>query len=291
LSKYQFHKNIKYIGFDLEELGLLGSKEYVKNVWMPRDKITGVLNFEMIGYYSEKNGSQKLPAGFNQLFPQAYAEVVADTFKGNFITNVGNVASSALVDTFVYNAKKYVPDLRVISVKAPGKSTIAPDLRRSDHAAFWDANYPAVMLTDGANFRNKNYHTALDVVDSINIPFLEKVLKATIATAANLAKPMHAGRAYYDTTIFNPLGVQSNKPQKLQLSIMPNPARETTLIKIPQEMQAREIQLIDSKGAIAYCSSVQGSEHTVFTQYLPAGIYVLRVVGRGEWSTKLVVKL
>lgn len=291
LSNYQFHKNIKYIGFDLEELGLLGSKEYVKNVWMPRDKITGVLNFEMIGYYSEKNGSQKLPAGFNQLFPQAYAEVVADTFKGNFITNVGNVASSALVDTFVYNAKKYVPDLRVISVKAPGKSTIAPDLRRSDHAAFWDANYPALMLTDGANFRNKNYHTALDVVDSINIPFLEKVLKATIATSANLAKPMHAGWAYYDTTIFNTILLSSSNKVAINLSIMPNPAHDIAIIKIPKEMQAREIQLIDSKGAIAYCSSVQGLEHTVFTQYLPAGTYVVRVIGRGEWSTKLVVKL
>jgi hypothetical protein len=291
LSKYQFHKNIKYIGFDLEELGLLGSKEYVKNVLTPADKITGVLNFEMIGYYSEKNGSQKLPAGFNQLFPQAYAAVVADTFKGNFITNVGNVSSSALVDTFVYNAKKYVPALKVISVKAPGKSTIAPDLRRSDHAAFWDANYPAVMLTDGANFRNKNYHTALDVVDSLNFNFIQQVLKATIATAASLAKPMHAGMASYDTTLFNPTGIKTKRKEAFSIQVMPNPAKEYTLVRIPKEMEAREIQLIDSKGAIAYCSSIQGTEHTVFTQYLPAGLYTVKVLGRGEWTSKLVIEL
>lgn len=290
LSKYQFHKNIKFIGFDLEELGLLGSKEYVKNVLTPRDKIAGVLNFEMIGYYSEKNGSQKLPAGFNQLFPQAYAAVVADTFKGNFITNVGNVASSALVDTFVYNAKKYVPELKVISVKAPGKSTIAPDLRRSDHAAFWDANYPAVMLTDGANFRNKNYHSPLDVVDSLNINFIQNVLKATIATAASLAKPMHAGTAYYDTTLFNAVGIQAHKSAELKISIMPNPAREIATIKWPKEMEASEIQLIDTKGAIVYCSSLRGQEHTIFTEYLPKGVYVARVLGGGEWVAKLSIE-
>jgi len=31
-------------------------------------------------------------------------------------------------------------------------SPVVADLRRSDHSAFWDADYPAVMITDTANF-------------------------------------------------------------------------------------------------------------------------------------------
>lgn len=291
LSQYEFHKNIKYIGFDLEELGLLGSKEYVKNAMRPDEKLRGVLNFEMIGYYSEKNGSQKLPTGFNQLFPQAYAEVVADTFKGNFITNVGNVASGALVDTFVYNAKKYVPELRVISVKAPGKSTIAPDLRRSDHAAFWDANHPALMLTDGANFRNKNYHTANDVADSLNFKFIQHVLQATMATVASLAKPMHAGLASYDTTLINPVGIEYDKAVSQELQIMPNPANELVKIRIPAHLNLEEVRVYDMKGKVQYRAKMQNKEHYIFTEHLSAGSYVIEAEGQGKkLRAKLIIK-
>ncbi len=66
------------------------------------------------------------------------------------------------------------------------------------------------------------------------------------------------------------------------LSIMPNPAHETALIKIPEEMQAREIQLISSKGDIVYCSSAQSREHIIFTECLPAGTYVVNWQELGE---------
>ncbi len=282
LSKFPFHKSIKFIGFDLEELGLLGSKEYVKNGRDLNEKNVGVLNFEMIGYYSEKTGSQKLPAGFNQLFPAAYNEVVADSFRGNFITNVGNVASSLLVDTFNACAKKYVPELKVISVKAPGKSTIAPDLRRSDHAAFWDADIPAVMLTDGANFRNKNYHSALDVIDSLNISFIQNVVKATLATAASIAKPMHAGVASIDTMMNQEvLGAVTQKKIAYTMNITPNPASTHARIKWTKEFGATEIQIYDAKGQLQYCSATKGEEHYLFTEYLPAGLYTIKLQGAG----------
>ena len=56
----------------------------------------------------------------------------------------------------------YVPDLRSVPLSVPGNGQIAPDLRRSDHARFWDANIPALMLTDASEFRNTNYHTPAD---------------------------------------------------------------------------------------------------------------------------------
>ncbi|MFT5384263.1 MAG: hypothetical protein ACI81W_001663, partial [Saprospiraceae bacterium] len=160
LAPYQFGKTIKFIGFDLEEEGLVGSREYVDNGGIKNyETINGVFNFEMIGYYDDSPNSQTLPFGFDQLFPDAYNAVAGDEFRGNFITNIGIYNHPGLSDAFENAATTYVPDLRVISVLAPeGWAFITPDLGRSDHAAFWLQAMPALMLTDGSNFRNPNYH-------------------------------------------------------------------------------------------------------------------------------------
>jgi hypothetical protein len=42
-------------------------------------------------------------------------------------------------------------------------------VRLSDHANFWDAGYPAVMLTDTAFLRNPNYHGEGDVMARLDL--------------------------------------------------------------------------------------------------------------------------
>lgn len=295
LRQYEFRKTINFIAFDLEEQGLIGSREYVNNGLLANERIEGVLNFEMIGYYSERNNSQLLPAGFNQLFPAAYSQVATDTFKGNFITNVGNVNSGSLVDLFELNAAAFVPGLKVVSVKAPGNSTVAPDLRRSDHASFWDKGYKALMLTDGANFRNKNYHTPLDVSDSLNFGFIQKVVQATIATAADLAGIMHCDVQTTDIQIDNfPLLLNTKKHGPV-VSILPNPANEQLNIQWDPGMQAfNKVLLTDLGGKTVYQSDIRSTgknTHTVFTEHLPQGTYLLKMQGKDATHTqKLIIK-
>lgn len=50
LSRYRFQKSIKFIGFDLEEVGLRGSERYVQDGIPAYEQTEGVINFEMIGY-------------------------------------------------------------------------------------------------------------------------------------------------------------------------------------------------------------------------------------------------
>jgi hypothetical protein len=50
LSQYSFEHSIRFIGFDAEELGLIGSQRYIQNGIEPYENIQGVLNFEMIGF-------------------------------------------------------------------------------------------------------------------------------------------------------------------------------------------------------------------------------------------------
>jgi hypothetical protein len=176
LSNYHFENTIRYIGFDLEELGTVGSQRYIQNGIPSYERTKGVVNFEMIGYYSDKANTQTFPGGFELLFASQSAAVKADSSRGNFIVNCSDASSGVLANAFDSAATKYVPDLKVVSLPVPGTGTIAPDLRRSDHARFWDAGIPALMITDGANFRNTQYHTKGDSIERLNFTFMSNVV-------------------------------------------------------------------------------------------------------------------
>src|SRR5690554_914678 len=198
LSQYSFEHSIRFIGFDAEELGLIGSKRYVLYGIKPFEDIQGVLNMEMIGFYSDEPNSQELPTGFEMLFPGAAQEVADDEYRGNFLFACGNTDSNPLRLALIAASETYVPELRLITVSLPGTGTIAPDLRRSDHAPFWDAGMQALMLTDAADFRNPNYHTPGDSIGTLNFAFMKNVVKATLATAAELAKPISVSHDHAD---------------------------------------------------------------------------------------------
>jgi Peptidase family M28 len=202
LSRFPSKKGLRFIGFDLEEPGLIGSQNYVNNL-APTDTILGVFNFEMIGFYDTTSFSQTLPAGFGQLFPAATAALAADFYRGNFISNVGNANSASLVNRFRTAANTYVPKLKVLDLVVPGNGSIAPDLRRSDHAPFWIKNLPALMLTDGANFRNINYHTENDVSANLNFGFMQQVTQATLAAMIDLAEVQHGSWAVVPADILS----------------------------------------------------------------------------------------
>jgi len=223
MSQYDFEHSLRFIGFDAEELGLIGSQRYVQNAIRPYEDIQGVLNFEMIGFYSEEPNSQMLPAGFDLLFPAAAQQVADNEFRGDFLTVVGNTASNPLTTAFVEASTQFVPDLKLVVTEVPGTGTIAPDLRRSDHARFWDAGKQALMLTDGANFRNLNYHTPGDSIGTLNLAFMADVVRATLATAAVLAKPIVTESDDYDLSI---LGIEDHGHGHgfpAEVRIYPNP--------------------------------------------------------------------
>ena len=294
LSQYRFKRTIRFIAFDMEELGLVGSNRYVNNAVLPAEQIKGVLNFEMIGYYSQRNNSQIFPAGFGLLFPAAEAAVAADTFKGNFITNVANINSSPLRQKFDQCAATYVPGLRVISLEAPGNSEIAPDLRRSDHASFWDKGYQALMLTDGANFRNLNYHTANDVSDSLNFTFIRRVVMATLATAAELAEPVHAGEAFVDVNLPDvSTSLNGDMAEALKLKIIPNPADDKLTLSWSPSHMVLEVRAYTVSGQLIQRSAPAAGVSQLFieTSAWQSGMYLIQLRGEGwEKSEKILIQ-
>jgi Zn-dependent M28 family amino/carboxypeptidase len=226
LSQFQTKQSLRFFQFDLEEDGLIGSYQYVLNGIPDWEEPQGLLNMDGVGYYSEAPNSQVMPFGFNILFPNAYNAVAADSFRGNFLTSVTNTASSWLDTTFVSTAANYVPTLKVISLVTSGTGLTTVDLRRSDHAPFWDAGLPAIFFTDGANFRNPNYHTPNDTVGALNMEFYTKNVKAIVATLARLAQLEHstvAEAGYFEANV--PVGFKGGMEigPKPTMKVLPQP--------------------------------------------------------------------
>jgi hypothetical protein len=60
----------------------------------------------------------------------------------------------------------------------PFDGWILPETRLSDHASFWDARLPAVMVTDTAFFRNPNYHLPSDRPETLDYGFMAEVVRS-----------------------------------------------------------------------------------------------------------------
>lgn len=185
LSKVSWGRPIQFVGFTLEEPQLpvktlsflIGSREFAREARKKGSKYRGVLILESVGYMSEQPRSQSLPPLVNIDVP--------DT--GNFLGVVGNRRSEALLDDFCRAVAHWVPELKVVGYKVPLSGYLMPETRFSDHASFWDEKYPALMLTDTAMFRNPNYHTADDKLETLNLTFMSRVARATIAACCSLA--------------------------------------------------------------------------------------------------------
>jgi len=163
---------------------LIGSGKWVeeksKNL-----EIVGVINLEMIGYFSQKPHSQRLPDGFSSDILQRY--LVDDPYVGNYLMGVADVNSGSLLELFASCCKLDGVNLPFIWLQVPfGYDVINKnmfDLLRADHTPFWKENIPAILLSDSANFRTPYYHTPADTIDKLDFNYIAKVCKASIATA------------------------------------------------------------------------------------------------------------
>lgn len=291
LKDYPFGRSVRLIGFDLEETGLNGSANYVSSGIESWENIEGVINLEMIGYFSQAPNSHQLPTGFNLLFPTAYSQIAGDNFRGNFIANVANVASNDLKANFDSCANALVPNLRVISIAVTGTGTSAPDLRRSDHASFWDAGIPALMLTDGANFRNPNYHSPADTLGNLNFTFMRQVTQAAIATLVKLADVRHAA---VEVIAIDPAtgSTELANQQEPRFSIYPNPTDSEVILELNQVNSGLvKVTVYNLQGKVVKSMTLNHMKlrHRISLQGLSVGAYSFGVTIGEEFSSSILI--
>ena len=168
---------IRFIAFNLEEENLLGSRAYSALLRKNGETIQGAIVLECVGYSSHQPNSQKIPPGIPIAVPTT----------GNFLAVIGNERSQSFTGTVAQTMKSYLP---IVPLVVPGNGEKLPDTRRSDHTSFWEQGFPAVMLTDTANFRNPHYHRSTDTIETLNLDFLATVADGlTGAVTALAAQP------------------------------------------------------------------------------------------------------
>lgn len=184
LASKKHNRTLVVACWDEEEKKTIGSKAFIRREKNGNADIKMSYVYEMIGYKSNKARSQQIPKGFEVLYPHQTKTIQNNQNRGDFITLVYDENASDFLSDIPVIAKEN--NLSVMQFEVSTKMKKSPaiaDLRRSDHSVFWDADYPAVMITDTANFRNQHYHclNGADNVDSLVVDFALKTINTTAA--------------------------------------------------------------------------------------------------------------
>jgi Zn-dependent M28 family amino/carboxypeptidase len=188
LSQVPTPRTLVVACWDEEEAGLIGSRAYAARAAEQGMIIDAHFNLEMIGYKDDADNSQTLPPGFGLFFPEAEMRNNENMRRANFIAAVGDPASAPALDAL----QAYADRIGFLYSSLPltaGDLTnpLLADLRRSDHAAFWEHGYAAIMVTDTSNFRYASYHClngTADVPANLDAAFATNVVRIVVASAA-----------------------------------------------------------------------------------------------------------
>jgi hypothetical protein len=145
--------SIRFVGFDQEELGLIGSRAYA-NQLSKEEKVLGVVQADMIGYDSDNDF--------------AYHTMDCDRPDSKPITRVVEELNSNL---------------------NLGLKRVAACTNRSDHASFWNKNIAATIISENffGNDENPCYHRQCDLINLINKEYMRRLTTLQVNTALSLA--------------------------------------------------------------------------------------------------------
>jgi Zn-dependent M28 family amino/carboxypeptidase len=169
LADHAKTRPIRFVAFANEEppffmTEMMGSRVYARRCRARGERIVGMFSLETIGYYSNTPGSQQYPG------PAIFSKLYPDT--GNFIGFVSNVVSRTLMRSAGREFRRHA--------EFPSEGVAAPaeiaGIGWSDHWAFWQEGYLAVMLTDTAPYRYPHYHLPSDTPDKIDYDSLARVV-------------------------------------------------------------------------------------------------------------------
>lgn len=172
-------KTLRFVAFVNEETFFgqgpkMGSHVYASACRWAWEDIRGMLSLETIGYFSGEPGSQHYPI---ELLRKIYPD------RGDFIAFVSNLSSRSFLRRTlgVFRRHGKIPSEGACLPEA------VPGVGWSDHWSFWQAGYPALMVTDTAPFRYPWYHQREDTPDKIDYTAMGSVVDGLAAVIEDLA--------------------------------------------------------------------------------------------------------
>lgn len=169
---------VDFVAYCLEEppyfgTDNMGSVVHARSLMGDRENVIGMICFEMIGYFSDKKGSQDYPLkSLKNSFP--------DT--GNFIIVGGRnyQAGFAKKITGLLREKSEVPAYVITNPALDGL------LSMSDHSSYWKYGFNAVMINDTSMLRNQHYHQESDTIDKLDFDKMTEVVKGCFNAIKNM---------------------------------------------------------------------------------------------------------
>ena len=172
---------IDFVCFTLEEPPYFGTENmgsyvYAKYLFDNKIDVIGMINYEMIGYFTNENVDLSKLSMF-------ITKKQADISKGNFIAMVCNEQSQNFMSEFDFeNIDK---NIEYVEAMIP---TPINQITASDHLNFWKFGYKAIMVTDTAHFRNPNYHTANDTLETLDVNKMQCVVNLVVESIKEMTK-------------------------------------------------------------------------------------------------------
>ncbi len=165
-------RSILFLGFSAEEMGLIGSQEFVRNAPIEASKLVAMLNMDMIG----RSKDRSLEIGGT-----GTAEGLADIVLPNFEAPVAGMLGAATSGNEPATSGG-------ADVSSSGGFTVkaSPGGRGpSDHASFYSAGIPVLFFFTGLH---EQYHTPRDVATLIDINDATDIAQCVAMTALNIAE-------------------------------------------------------------------------------------------------------
>ena len=163
LSQYEYEHELRFIALGGEELGFLGSRNYVKEARLESSNIAAVFNLDMLGF----------------------------NWKNDLVEVITNKDSAWMSRALTIANTWFDIGLKI-------RRTQDEFVDISSHKPFWDAGYNAVTLIenstpwrDSQNYdANPFYRTARDTADKVNFELVRKVTQLVLVTVDSLLTDM-----------------------------------------------------------------------------------------------------
>ncbi len=154
--------------------GDMGSLRYARRCRERGDDVVAMLSLETLGCFLDGAQTQRYPIrGLDLIYGD----------RGNFTGFVGDVASRELVRDAVGVFREHA--------RIPSEGIAlwdgVPGVGWSDHWAFWQCGYRAIMVTDTAPFRYPHYHKPADTPDRLDYDGLAHVVAGLLPVVTDLA--------------------------------------------------------------------------------------------------------
>jgi len=176
-------RTLRLVGFVNEEppfftTPTMGSYVNAAGCRQRNEQVVAMIALDGLGYFSSEPESQRYPASF---FGLLYPTV------GNFLGFLADSGSADLLrrSLKLFRARAQLPTEGAILTRSAATW--------SDHWAFWEHGFPAILITDTLIFRHPSYHESSDTPDRLDFDRLALITEALAPVVAELTNVSDKG--------------------------------------------------------------------------------------------------